>query len=322
MRSVTDKRKSNTNRTTYAKAGKMAALTAVILAFLLAGILAGCGEGEPETQGQTDQSALSQQIEEDLQFDVSDLTFQGDPYVEINNNKPTFRKELKNTESFEAYGPLDGKGRCTYAIGNLSQETAPRKNEERGDISMIHPSGWKSRQGWERCHLIAWMLGDESANESNLITGTHYFNSDGMLPFEVMVAGYISYSGNHVLYEVIPVFEGKNMIASGVHMMAESVEDNGEGISFNIYCFNVSPGQAINYITGAVTNGNPPGTGDYQQSRSNDERTYVLNTNSKKFHYPSCTGVWDIAEHNKKEVVTSRDKLIQKGYEPCGQCEP
>ena len=248
-------------------------------------------------------------------FEVPEYT--GDPYVEINGGKPVIDEKYKKGESFEQYGALDRRGRCTTCIANLSEETRPGPEEHRGDISSIHPSGWKSGQGWERCHLIAWTLSAENENKSNLVTGSHYMNVEGMLPFEEQVAKYIDETGNHVVYEVTPVFEGKNMVCSGVHMQAESVEDRGRGVSYNVFCFNVSPGHTINYKTGAMT------VSDEQAvSRSAFKRTYVLNTSSMKFHYPSCSSVGTIAEHNKEVVESTRIELMEQGYEPCGSCEP
>ena len=243
--------------------------------------------------------------------------YDGNAYITVNGNKPQFDVSLKKTESFENYGSLDKHGRCTKAIASLSVDTQPQGGETRGDISSVHPSGWKSGMGWERCHLIGWQLSGENANAKNLVTGTHYMNVSGMLPFENRVDWYISETGNHVLYEVEPVFEGKNMVCSGVHMQAESVEDNGNGISFNVYCFNVSPGKNIDYKTGEVY------TVDEQPAAENSfERVYVLNKNSMKFHYPSCSSVAQMAEHNKEVVTDSREKLIYRGYSPCGNCEP
>lgn len=244
----------------------------------------------------------------------------GKTYCTINGNKSNFNDELTQRakeESFEEYGALDSHGRCTGATACVSHETMPARYEERGDISEIHPSGWKSGMGWERCHLIAWSLSAENANERNLITGTHMMNAEGMLPFEESIARYIDDTDNHVLYQVTPIYEGKNLIASGVHMMAWSVEDNGRGINFNIYCYNANPNKEIDYKTGAVTDVDSKGKEVVQKSRK-----YIINTNSGKFHYPSCNGVSDISEHNRKEIVATRNALINEGYEPCGLCEP
>lgn len=253
--------------------------------------------------------------------DVADLSgipeYDGNAYVTVNGNRPQFDVSLKKAESFENYGSLDKYGRCTAAIASLSVETQPQGGEVRGDISSVHPSGWKSGMGWERCHLIGWQLSAENDNRYNLVTGTHYMNVSGMLPFENRVDWYISDTGNHVLYEVEPVFEGKNMVCSGVHMQAESIEDDGEGISFNVFCFNVSPGKEIDYKTGAVY------VTDSDLAAANSfTRVYILNMNSMKFHYPSCSSVAQMAEHNRKQVTDSREELIRKGYSPCGNCEP
>ena len=249
--------------------------------------------------------------------------YEGNPSVEINDNIPAFESKLPPgfdearlaKESFEVYGKLDKRGRCTTAFANLSVDTQPGGDEARGDISMVHPSGWQSGQGWERCHLIGWQLGAENDNKQNLVTGSHYMNVDGMLPYENQVASYIEETGNHVLYEVTPAFAGKNMVCSGVHMQAASVED--DGVSFNVFCFNVSPGHEINYKTGKVTV-----VDEDVAAASAFERTYVINKNTMRFHYPSCTGAAQIAEHNKETVNASRQELIKQGYQPCGMCEP
>jgi len=243
--------------------------------------------------------------------------YDGRASVPINGNVPVFDESRKTTESFEEYGEKDKHGRCTVAFANLSTDTQPAADEVRGDISAIHPSGWRSGQGWERCHLIGWALSGENDNPRNLVTGTHYMNVDGMLPYENKVNWYISETGNHVLYEVTPIYKGKNPICEGVHMQAESVEDDGRGVSFNVFCFNVSPGHDIDYKTGEITV-----VDQDVVSRNAFERGYVLNTNSMKFHYPSCSSVAKIAEHNKQVVTTSREELMKQGYEPCGSCEP
>ena len=245
-------------------------------------------------------------------FSVDDIPeYSRDAYVVIEDNVPDFDESDMTTKSFEEYGKLDKYGRCTYAYGNLSTDTMPGRNEERGDISSVHPSGWLGGQGWERCHLIGWMLSDENDNERNLITGTHYLNQTSMLPFELDTVRYIERTGNHVLYRVTPVYEGKNLIASGVRMEAYSVEDNGDGICFDVYCYNVTPGAYINYVTGAVDKDN-----------SDKERTYVLNTNTMKFHYPSCESVKETSDKNKVTYTGKRSKIIAEGYTPCGSCEP
>ena len=185
--------------------------------------------------------------------------YAGAAYVVMNGNIPFFTEEEKNTESFEEFSELDSLGRCGQAFANVSREMMPEG--ERGEIGSIKPSGWKQAKYdgiidskppylYNRCHLIAYCLTGENANEKNLITGTRYLNVDGMLPFEEEVARYLDKNDKHVLYRVTPTFEGDNLVASGVLMEAYSVEDGGTGICFCVYCFNVQPGISIDYRTG------------------------------------------------------------------------
>ncbi len=187
--------------------------------------------------------------------------YNGQIYVKINNNIPYFTKEDYTTESFENYSKLDEKGRCGIAYANICKEIMPPDGDKRGDISSIKPTGWlqKKYDGeylYNRCHLIGYQLSDEDANERNLITGTRYFNVSGMLPFENEVAEYINTSKQdvHVLYRITPLFKDDNLVASGVEMEAYSVEDNGQGVCFNVYVYNVQPGININYKTGESSN--------------------------------------------------------------------
>ena len=175
-------------------------------------------------------------------------------YTEINNNIPYFEEKEHTTKAFENYSQLDNLKRCGVAYANICKEIMP--TEKRGDISNVKPTGWKQAKYdgkflYNRCHLIGYQLAGENANELNLITGTNYFNVEGMLPFENKVAEYIEKNNkNHVLYRVTPDFKGDNKVVSGVEMEAYSVEDNGRGISFNVYVYNVQPGITINYQTG------------------------------------------------------------------------
>ncbi len=272
-------------------------------------------------------------------LDEGDLPeYNGDHYLQVNGNIPEFPDDVYERASlvyedgvlstkgsrsgkidpgvlapYEYYGSLDDLDRCTYAYGCLGEETMPAEGQDRGDISSVHPSGWAKAQNWERCHLIAWALSAENANPSNLVTGTHYLNYDGMRPLEEEVEHYIWNTGNHVLYYTKPWFSGNELVARGVQMVAKSVEDNGKGISFNVYCFNVTPGAEIDYNTGIVTT---------EEQAKQDARVYVINTRSGVFHYPSCDGVKEMSEHNKKEVTATRKELTDQGYTPCGACEP
>ena len=224
------------------------------------------------------------------------------------------------TSSFETYSDLDALGRCGVAYANIDQDLMP--TEERGNISDVKPSGWQSVEYegidggylYNRCHLIGFQLTAENANEKNLIIGTRYLNVKGMLPFENMVADYIKETGNHVLYCVTPIFEGDNLVASGVQMEARSVEDNGEGILFNVYCYNVQPGITIDYATGnsqrtGDTSGssnmagqfNDAGTSEADEQQQTSDSTYILNTNTMKFHRLDCSSMSQMSENNKGE---------------------
>ncbi len=192
----------------------------------------------------------------ETQFQIP--AYSGKPYAEINDNIPFFELENIPDQDFEQYSPLDGLGRCGAAYALLSPELMPEG--ERGNIGMIKPTGWHTVKYpeqiedlylYNRCHLIAWCLAGENANEKNLITGTRYMNVKGMLPFEEELASYIDRTGNHVLYRVTPIFTGRNLLADGVLMEAYSVEDDGEGICFCVYCFNVQPGIEIDYRDGS-----------------------------------------------------------------------
>jgi len=181
-------------------------------------------------------------------------------YVEINGNKPYFNESEYTKKGFEKYSELDSLGRCGVAYACICKETMPPEGDERGDISQVKPTGWKQAKFngefiYNRCHLIAYCLSDEDANEKNLITGTRYFNTKGMLTFEKKVLEYMNKNPkNHVLYRVTPHFEGNNLLSSGVEMEAYSIEDNGAGVSFNVYVYNVQPGANIDYATGKLLN--------------------------------------------------------------------
>lgn len=190
---------------------------------------------------------------------VSASDYAGETYIVVNDNIPYFEEEEITTEAFEKYSDLDSLGRCGVAYANVCRELMP--TEKRGEIGNIKPTGWRQEKYeglvdsnppylYNRCHLIAHCLTGENDNEKNLITGTRYMNVIGMLPFEEMVANYLNLYDNHVLYRVTPVFEGNNLLATGVLMEAYSVEDHGKGISFCVFCFNVQPGVEIDYRTG------------------------------------------------------------------------
>lgn len=263
--------------------------------------------------------------------DIEDVPeYSGQPYVEINNNEPDFSQEELKEESYEYYENLDSLGRCGTAESCIGTELMPSK--KRGSIGQVRPSGWHTvkyehvdgKYLYNRCHLIGHQLTAENANEKNLITGTRYMNVEGMLPFENMVADYIKETNNHVLYRVNPVFEENNLVASGVQMEAESIEDHGEGISYNVYVYNVQPGVTIDYATGKsrLSDEEEEIQKQHQKSSNFGDSTYILNNNSRKFHRVTCSGVKDIKESNKKEYTGNKDDLVDLGYEPCGECKP
>lgn len=199
--------------------------------------------------------------------------------------------------------------------------------EERGSISEVKPTGWKNEKYdnidgeylYNRCHLIGYQLSGENANAENLITGTRYMNTEGMLPFEDMVADYVHETENHVMYRVTPVFEGEDLVASGVQMEAESVEDDGKGVCFNVYVYNVQPDITIDYTTGD----NWETTEEERNlNGQKEEQTYVLNKNTHKFHRPDCSGAADIKEKNREEFTGTREEVIKQGYQPCTKCKP
>ena len=279
------------------------------LSLLCALLLSGCAQ-EPAVQTQS--SVTLDSIP----------AYDGSPWVELNQNTPNFDPDDLTQEAFEEYGPLDSLGRCTTAWANVCQELMP--TEDRESISSVTPTGWINREYdgeylYNRCHLIGFQLTGENANEQNLITGTRYLNVEGMLPFENMVADYVKETGNHVLYRVTPIFDGDNLVASGVEMEAQSVEDQGEGICFHVYCYNVQPGVTIDYATGESW---PEGTEQPDAGQSGAGQHYVLNTSSMKFHLPDCPGVSNMSEQNKQEYTGSREELIARGYSPCGTCDP
>ena len=289
--------------------------------------------------GACSQSAGSQQTEvntklsgekdtgspEQSSFDLSQVpAYSGEPYVVVNNNIPFFKDSDLTTEAFEKYSDLDSLGRCGAAYANVCQEIMP--TEKRGAIGMVKPTGWQTvKYDWvdgkylyNRCHLIGYQLSGENANEKNLITGTRYLNVDGMLPFENLVADYVHETDHHVLYRVTPVFENSNLVASGVLMEAQSVED--DDVLFCVYCYNVQPKVTIDYATGESHASED--TNIQETSQSTGEQTYIVNENTKKFHLPSCSSVKDMNSGNKREFTGDRQELLDEGYSACKTCHP
>lgn len=247
--------------------------------------------------------------------------FESAPYVAINNNEPYFTDDEITAISFESYSELDMLGRCGVAFASIGIDLMP--DEPRGNIGQIKPSGWQSikydfvdgKYLYNRCHLIGFQLTGENANEKNLITGTRYMNTKGMLPFENMVADYIKETKNHVMYRVTPIYNESELVARGVLIEALSVEDNGDGICFNVYVYNSQPNVIINYADGTSSVAGASATPDAA-------KTYILNTNTLKFHSADCKSAANIDSKNKQSFKGNRDELIKQGYSPCKSCDP
>ena len=295
----------------------------------------------PETEAKTAQPAIGSTVTISLS---SIPSYSGNPYTSVNNNVPYFTEDDYTTVSYEYYSDLDSLGRCGVCVASIGTDLMP--TEERGSIGDVKPTGWHlekydnvdGKYLYNRCHLIGYQLSGENANTKNLITGTRYMNVQGMLPFENMVADYVKETGNHVLYRSTPVFDGNNLLASGVQLEGYSVEDNGSGICFNVFCYNVQPDISIDYATGdstfvgivqeeipeteETTAQTEPAEETNPPSEQGVEVTYILNTSSKKFHYPTCSSVDDMKEKNKQSFTGTRDEAIAQGYVPCKRCNP
>ena len=239
--------------------------------------------------------------------------YSGDPYVVINDNEPSFSSEELESDSFESYGELDDLGRCTIAFANLSSELMPQG--ERGSIGQVKPSGWQTvrydsvdgKYLYNRCHLIGWQLSGENANERNLITGTRYMNTEGMLPFENMVADYIKETDGHVLYRVTPIFVEDELVARGVQMEAYSIEDAGASICFNVFVYNVQPGIEIDYSDGSSRLSE---TADELQ----EDGVIRGNSRSKIYHCPGQAAYEDMADSRYLVLFDSEEEAIAAGY--------
>jgi len=293
---------------------RVLSLFLVLLAFCL--LLSGC-----QSFSQADETSY------DSLSDVPE--YSGSPYVVLHDNVPEFNEEQKtSTSAYEYYSPLDSLGRCGVTHACIGKELMP--TEDRGEIGSVYPSGWvqneydsslvDGRYIYNRCHLIGFQLTGENANKENLITGTRYMNVEGMLPFEEMVADYIKETGNHVMYRVTPIFEGKNLLAKGVQMEAYSIEDEGKGICFHVFVYNVQPGISFNYLTGEnwLSEDDPPAN---NQTTGTEEK-YVLNTNTKRIHRENCSLISSIKDQNKKIYYGTKQSLLDKNYTPCSTCNP
>lgn len=290
-------------------------LTAALLLSMLT--FSACGDFSTETlgDGQGNGAPSAASLEEIPKYE-------GTPYCEINGNVPEFGDGELTEDSFEEYGPLDSLDRCSEAYANIGRDLMP--TEERDSIGQVKPTGWHTvkydfvdgKYLYNRCHLIGYQLSGENANERNLITGTRYMNVEGMLPFENLVADYVKETGNHVLYRVVPVFKGDDLLTRGVQMEALSVEDGGEGVCFNVFVYNVQPGVEIDYADGssrlAGKQEEPADDGDEGMEIRGNKR-------SKIYHMPGQRD-YELMEDSKNLVIFhTEDEAKEAGYRKAKQ---
>ena len=285
---------------------RIQALLSLILAFAC---LSGCG-------AQVEQpSAAHEQLQSEAALREDIPEYEGEPDVELNGNVPQL-PQWEEASSFEQYEELDDLGRCQRAFACVGSDLMP--TQERGSIGMIKPSGWHTvrydhvdgQYLYNRCHLIAYQLTAENANARNLITGTRYMNTEGMLPFEQEVADYVKSTGNHVLYEVTPIFADDDLVVRGVHMQAESIEDEGAGVQFNVFVFNVQPGVEIDYATGesrAIETEEEP-------EQPQTEGKIRGNRRSKIYHCPGQAAYEDMADSDNLILFDTEEEAQAAGY--------
>ena len=294
----------------------------LLLLLLFSLMLSACGISEAnedyinEDYADEDAAVFLGSYETEEVFSVTDIpAYSGTPYVAINDNVPQFSETDLTTTSYEFYSELDELGRCGVVYACIGQDLMP--TEERGEIGQVKPTGWHTVKYevvdgnylYNRCHLIGFQLSGENANACNLITGTRYMNVEGMLPFENMVADYVKETGNHVMYRVTPIFEGDNLLATGVQMEAMSVEDDGEGILFNVFCYNVQPQITIDYVSGESIY-----EGEAEDSESTD---MVWKTETgKKYHRINDCGNMNPA----KAIRLTEAEAQVLGLGKCGNC--
>lgn len=259
--------------------------------------------------------------------------YEGSDYTVIQDNQPDFDASQLTITPYVIFSKLDALGRTGAGMACLGPETLPTK--PRGVIGDIHPSGWQTvryddliedQYLYNRTHVIGYLLCGDNNTPENLFTGTRYLNAGAMLIFETQVADYVEKTNNHVIYRCTPFYSGSNLVASGVQIEAYSVEDIGK-LRFNVFVYNIQPGIVIDYSTGDSYREEDTTTVDaavrsIPEETEAPEPTYILNTNTKKFHYPNCSSVKDIKDKNKKEFFGTRDEIISKGYSPCGRCHP
>ena len=319
-------------------------LALMIIMIVSAAAFAGCTGSSGSESGDPAAAEETQKTAEEIKYDSSEFLdtvpeWSGQPYCEINNNVPEFKEDEIWKTTQESLDPLDSLGRCGTANSCIGIDGMP--DHERGDIREVRPTGWntdsysfiKGLKLYNRCHLIAYSLSGDEAIDRNLITGTSYMNRDGMNPFEISISDYVRNTGNHVMYRVEPCFRGDELVARGVHMQAVSVEDKGEGLSFNVFCYNVQPGVDIDYATGD-SKLNEEGarmeeenkTEEYSYDPDAEVITVVLNTRGRKIHLKGRNCANQVAENNRQEWTGTREELekfaAEEDYKSCGECRP
>ncbi len=280
--------------------------------------------------------------------------YEGYDYFVVNDNVPDFYVWQITTEAYIKFSPLDDLGRTGAGMACLGPETLAESGREQ--TGNVKPSGWhtvryddliEDKYLYNRAHVIAFMLSGDSKTPENLFTGTRHLNVGSMLQYEIIIDDYIKATGNHVIYRSTPIYRDNDLVATGVQLEAWSVEDSGKGVCFNVVAYNIQPGVIIDYTTGdseldpdyLKANDNDTiilpemgvavsGIGDRAIQNDADQTpeepaiTYVLNTNSLKFHYPTCSSVSTIKDKNRRDFYGTRDELIAMGYDPCGRCHP
>lgn len=283
---------------------------------------------------------------------VPDYT--GSDYIVLNDNVSDFYLWQITKTPYVRFSAFDELGRTGAGMACLGKETLPA--EVRGEIGDIRPTGWhteryddliEDRYLYNRAHVLGYMLSSDNNTPENLFTGTRYLNAGSMLQFEITVGDYIEKTGNHVIYRVTPMYRGRDLVATGVQMEAWSVEDSGAGVCFNVFVYNVQPGILIDYATGdskcdpdyvpstaapvlplfvmGDVDGDVPDRSMPAEEAEPSEAptvTYVLNTNTHKFHLPTCPSVTDMKPKNREDFYGTRDEAIAAGYQPCGRCHP
>ncbi len=275
---------------------------------------------------------VPQPLDDAVSYSVTEIPeYTGEAYVVIDDNQPNFSQEDLTDVSFESYSELDSLGRCQTAYANVGRDLMP--TQERGSIGQVKPTGWHTvkydtvdgKYLYNRCHLIGYQLTAENANKENLITGTRYMNTQGMLPFENMVADYVKETDHHVLYRVTPYFSGDDLLAKGVQMEGYSVEDEGDGICFNVFVYNVQPGIHIDYETGesrlADSGQGNENTNDEWEAKDTDQENMEIRGNSRSmiYHCPGQASYDDMADSKYLVVFSSEDEAVEAGYRKAKQ---